>query len=199
MHADTMRLIDRWLGVPTCAALTVARRVGDLLRGRHRKPEPGPILFIKLAEQGSTVLAASAIQAAVSRVGRENVLFLCFEENRFILDAMDLVPRDNVITIRADGLVGTVLRTARTLLQLRRRRIDAAIDLEFFARSTAAIGYLSGARRRIGLHAGPDEGPWRGDLLTHRLRYTPHLHTSRLFRLQVEALDADWRGARDEQ
>ncbi len=193
MHADTMRLIDRWLGVPTCALLTVARRASDLLRGRHRELEPGPILFIKLAEQGSTVLAASAIQAAVSRVGRENVLFLCFEENRFILDAMDLVPRENVITIRADGLVGTVLRTARTLLDLRRRRIDAAIDLEFFARSTAAIAYLSGASRRIGLHAGPDEGPWRGDLLTHRLRYTPHLHTSRLFRLQVEALDADSR------
>ena len=129
MHADTMRLIDRWLGVPTCAVLTLARRIGDLLRGRHREAEPGPILFIKLAEQGSTVLAASAIQAAVSRVGREKVLFLCFEENRFILDAMDLVPPENVITIRADGLVGTVFRAARTLLDLRRRRIDAAIDL----------------------------------------------------------------------
>ncbi|MCP4833605.1 MAG: glycosyltransferase family 9 protein [Phycisphaera sp.] len=191
MHADTMRRIDRWLGIPTCAILTLSRRLGDLFRRRPTAEDAGSILFIKLAEQGSTVLAASAIRAAVERVGRERVHFLCFEENRFIVDAMDLVPRENVTTIDADGLAGTVVNALRALRRLRRLEFDVAIDLEFFARSTAAIGYLSGARRRIGLHAGPDEGPWRGDLLTHRLRYTPHLHTSRLFRLQVEAIDAD--------
>ena len=191
MHADTMRRIDCWLGIPTCAVLTLARRFGDLVRRRPKEVEPGPILFIKLAEQGSTVLAASAIRAAIDRAGPENVHFLCFEENRFILDAMDLLPRENVITIRASGLAGTVVNAARALLDLLRRRFDVAIDLEFFARSTAAISYLSGAGRRIGLHAGPDEGPWRGDLLTHRLRYTPHLHTTALFRLHVEAIDAD--------
>ena len=191
MHADTMRRIDRWLGVPTCAVLTGFRRLAAPFAGRRADEDPGGILFIKLAEQGSTVLAASAIQAAVDRVGRERVHFLCFEENRFILDAMDLVPRENVITIRTSGLVGTVIAAARVLRRIRAMRFDAAIDLEFFARSTAAIAYLTGARKRIGLHAGPDEGPWRGDLMTHRLRYNPHLHTSRLFRLQVEALDAD--------
>ena len=191
MHADTMRRIDSWLGIPTCAVLSLARKLGDLVRGRKEDVEPGPILFIKLAEQGSTVLAASAIRAAVERVGPENVYFLCFEENRFILDAMDLVPHENVVTIRAKGLAGTVVNAVKALRDLRRLRIDVAIDLEFFARSTAAISYLCGARRRVGLHAGPDEGPWRGDLLTHRLRYTPHLHTTALFRLHVEAIDAD--------
>ena len=191
MHADDMRRIDRWLGVPTCAILTAVRRLADVIPGRAPEERPESILFIKLAEQGSTVLAASAIQAAVARVGAEKTYFLCFEENRFILDAMDLIPRENVIIIRANGLTGTILSALKTLRRLRRLRIDVAIDLEFFARSTAAIGYLSGAPCRIGLHAGPDEGPWRGDLLTHRLRYSPHVHTSRLFRLQVEAIDAD--------
>ena len=191
MHADTMRRIDCWLGIPTCAVLTVVRKLGDLLRDRSKEAKGGPILFIKLAEQGSTVLAASAIRAAIQRVGPENVYFLCFEENRFILDAMDLVPHENVVTIRAKGLAGTVVNAAKALRDLRRLRIDVAVDLEFFARSTAAISYLCGARRRVGLHAGPDEGPWRGDLLTHRLRYTPHLHTTALFRLHVEAIDAD--------
>jgi len=137
------------------------------------------------------VLAASAIDAAVRRVGREHVHFLCFEENRFILDAMDLVPRENVVTIRTDGLLGTIRNAVAALQRLRTIGIDVAIDLEFFARSTAAIAWLCGAPTRIGLHAGPGEGPWRGDLLTHRIRYNPHLHTSRLFRLQVEAIDTD--------
>ena len=50
------------------------------------------ILFVKLVEQGSSVLACSAIRRAVELVGRENVYFLVFEENRFILDAMGLIP-----------------------------------------------------------------------------------------------------------
>lgn len=191
MHADTMRRLDRWLGVPTCLALTLARRLVDAVRPARPATRPASILFIKLAEQGSTVLAASAIREAVRRVGREHVHFLCFEENRFILDAMDLVPRENVVTIRTDGVLGTIRNAIGALRELRRLGIGAAIDLEFFARSTAALAWLSGAPIRIGIHAGPDEGPWRGDLLTHRLRYNPHLHTSRLFRLQVEAIDAD--------
>ena len=197
MHADRMRLIDRWLGIPTCAMLTAVRRIADLVSPRTRSSrsaeEVDGVLFLKLAEQGSTVLAASAIQEAVRRVGRERVFFLCFEENRFILDAMDLVPHENVITIRASGLVGTVLGAVRALRDVRRRGIDVVVDLEFFARSTAALAWLCGSPIRIGLHATPGEGPWRGDLFTHRLRYTPHLHTSRLFRLQVEAIDADPR------
>jgi hypothetical protein len=43
---------------------------------------------------------------------------------------------------------------------------------------------------RAGFHARDGEGPYRGDLLTHRLRYNPHLHTSQTFRLLVEALSA---------
>ena len=36
------------------------------------------------------------------------------------------------------------------------------------------------------------DGPWRGDLMTHRLGYNPHLHTSQLFRLQVDARGAGY-------
>jgi ADP-heptose:LPS heptosyltransferase len=35
------------------------------------------------------------------------------------------------------------------------------------------------------------EGPYRGDLMTHRVLYNPHLHTSRTFTSLVLALDAD--------
>jgi len=32
-------------------------------------------------------------------VGRENVYFVVFEDNRFILDVMETIPEQNVITI----------------------------------------------------------------------------------------------------
>lgn len=188
MNVATLRRVDAWVGVPMCAALTAWRR---LVSPFVRAPE-GPIeriLFVKLAEQGSTVLAHAALERAVDRVGAENVWFLVFEENRPILDALDMVPRENVVPVRSSSLWRTPFSILAALWRLRGLRLDAAIDLEFYARSTAILTYLSGAKRRVGLHAYAGDGPWRGDLMTHRLAYNPHLHTSQFFDLQVRALD----------
>src|SRR6202007_2209707 len=102
LKLDTRKLqiIDRLVGVPLCASLTLVRRLTGGRFVPERVEVPRKVLFVKLAEQGSTVLAYPAISRAIQLVGRENVFFLVFEENRFILDAMGLIPPDNVITIR---------------------------------------------------------------------------------------------------
>src|SRR5580698_9287730 len=132
-EARTLQWIDRWFGVPLCFMLTAVRRLGDLLGGGRKGPVRG-ILFLKLAEQGSTVLAHEAVRRAVARVGRENVHFLVFEENRFIVDVIGLVPRENVFTVRTASAGTMAGRAARVIAAIRRRRFDACIDLEFFAR-----------------------------------------------------------------
>ena len=73
--------------------------------------------------------------------------------------------------------------------RMRREKFDAAVDMEFFARSSALFTYLSGARLRVGFHSHAGEGPYRGDLMTHRLIYNPHFHTSQIFLSMVEALN----------
>ena len=182
-----LQKIDRWAGVPMCFLLTRLRRLLE-----RETPavalRPRNILFIKLAEQGSTVLASAAIQRAVEMVGRENVYFAVFAENRFILDVLDLIPAENVFAIEAGDLGGLAASAWRTLRAIRRLRFDAAIDLEFFARSSAAFTFLTGAQRRVGFQTFYGEGPYRGDLMTHRLLYNPYLHTSQIFALMVEAL-----------
>jgi len=194
-----MRRVDRWLGVAVCFALTRVRRCGDLWR-RLRRSQPAAvrrILFVKLAEQGATVLAYPAIQRAAEMVGRENVFFLVFEENRFILDAMDAVPEENVLTIPTIGAGALVGGAIRALWRLRKLGPNAAVDLEFFARSSAALTYLSGAGVRVGLHGFGDKAPYRGDLMTHRLRYDPRLHTSDAFAVMAEAIGVSPAGFPD--
>jgi ADP-heptose:LPS heptosyltransferase len=191
LKLDTRKLqiIDRIVGVPLCAILTLLRR----LKGDRSVPErvelPGNVLFVKLAEQGSTVLAYPAISRALQVVGRENVFFLVFEENRFILDAMGLIPPENVITIRHKHPFELGWQALRALMRIRRQRLDAAVDLEFFSRGSAVLTFLSGARQRVGFHTFFGDGPYRGDLMTHRLSYNPYLHTSQTFLLMVTALE----------
>jgi ADP-heptose:LPS heptosyltransferase len=186
-----LQWLDRRVGVPVCLLLTLARRVGDWFGTRPPGGGPQRVVFLKLTEQGSTVLAYDALRLAVERVGRENVYLLVFEENRFIVDVLGLIPEANVLTVQTQSAWTMAASCGRRLLEIRRRRIDACIDLEFFARFSAAIAYLTGARRRVGFHAYFGEGPYRGDLLTHRVLYNPHLPTGRTFASLVMALDAD--------
>jgi ADP-heptose:LPS heptosyltransferase len=191
LKLDTRKLqiIDRIVGVPLCALLTLLRQlIGDRFVP-ERVELPRNVLFVKLAEQGSTVLAYPAISRAIQLVGRENVFFLVFEENRFILDAMGLIPPENVITIRHKQPFELAWQALRALMRIRRQRLAAAVDLEFFSRGSALLTFLSGARQRVGFHTFFGDGPYRGDLMTHRLSYNPYLHTSQIFLLMVVALE----------
>jgi ADP-heptose:LPS heptosyltransferase len=188
MNVQALVKVDRWLGVPLCFLLSAFRR----LVGR-RQPDcsapPRNLLFVKLAEQGATVLAVPAIRRAVELVGRENVYFLVLKENRFILDVLNLIPASNVITICSDSPWAFATTGLAALARLRRLRLDAAVDMEFFSRGSASVMFLTGAKRRAGFHGfGNGSGPYRGDLLTHRLLYNPHLHTVQTFLSLVEAL-----------
>ncbi|MGI8967423.1 MAG: hypothetical protein ACR2H1_15245, partial [Limisphaerales bacterium] len=97
MNVAALQKVDRWIGVPLCFFLTLLRK----LFGRApEKTDPiRRLLLIKLAEQGSTVLAYQAIDQAVKMVGRENVYFILFEENRFILETFGLLPEENIISL----------------------------------------------------------------------------------------------------
>ncbi len=185
ISASALQVVDRWAGIPACWFFTVLRRLFSPRRAPGSEPGPHKILFVKFAEQGSTVLAQEAIRAACEKVGRENLYFVVFEENRFILDVLGLIPEENVIPIRRDT---TALLFADSLAALRRIRaleIDTAIDMEFFSRSSAVLTWLTGAKRRVGFHTFFGDGPYRGDLMTHRLLYNPYLHTSQIFKSLV--------------
>src|SRR5436305_2178265 len=185
----TLQHTDRWIGVPLCAFLTVVRKIIEPRPPVSRQPRK--ILFTKFAEQGSTVLAYPAIHRATELVGRQNVYFVVFEDNRFILDVMEIIPEGNVITIPTHSPWALALGALRAVLRARRIGIDAAVDMEFFTRFSAMLTFLTGARSRVGLHTFFGDGPYRGDLMTHRLLYNSHLHTSQMFEAMVEALTRD--------
>jgi len=187
---STLQHTDRWIGVPLCAILTLIQKVSAW---KHR-PSPHQcrrILFVKFAEQGSTVLAYPAIRRATEMVGRENVYFMVFEDNRFIIDAMEVIPEGNVITIPTTSPVALAAGALGAVVQARRIGIDAVVDMEFLTRFSAILTFLTAAKCRVGFHTFFSDGPYRGDLMTHRLLYNPHLHTSQMFDCMVEALTRD--------
>jgi len=182
VRTQTIRVLDYWLGVPLCALLTACRRILG-----ERPATPKRILFLKFIEQGATVLAQDAIRRATLHAGRDNVFFCVFESNRAILDVLDVIPRENIICIRDHRLGVFVIDFLRALATMRRRGVDTVIDMEFFSRASAIFAFLSGAAIRVGLHRFTGELPYRGDLMTHRMQYSPHVHITQLYAVLVEA------------
>ena len=181
MNPNTIRTIDYWFGQPICFLLTL------LNFSSPKKGVPKKIIFLKFIEQGATVLAYSALKRATELVGRENVYFCVFENNRPILDILDIIPQKNIISIRDKSLFSFLGSAFSAILKIRREKVDTSIDMEFFSRASAIFSFMSGAKTRIGLHRFTSEYPYRGNLMTHRIQYNPYLHISEYYFSLVEA------------
>jgi ADP-heptose:LPS heptosyltransferase len=185
MNQQLMRRLDAWAGKLLCLLLTLHRKVFE---SRQTNDPLRSILFIKLIEQGASVLAADALNRAYELVGRENVYICVFVENRPIIDLLEQLPPNNVWALRNQNIWVFALDLLRMLRKAHKLGITATVDLEFFSRGSAIIGYLTRAKRRVGLHRFTMDGPYRGDLMTHRISYNPYMHTSKTYRALVEVL-----------
>jgi ADP-heptose:LPS heptosyltransferase len=185
MNVDRMRMIDHRVGVPLCFLATFLVRL--LGRSVPAGTRPRNVLFIELSEMGSTILADPAMKKARALWDAE-LFFVIFSDNRGSLDFLKTIPDGNIFTLRVDSLFHLGLDTLRFLVWTRRRKIDTAIDLELFSRFTALLTGLSGASQRVGYHRFHNEGLYRGEMLTHRVAYNPHIHIAKNFIALINAL-----------
>ncbi len=196
MRLQTMRRLDRWLGIPLCFAATCLLRAAhrltrlDSMRRHsrnHSDTPPSRVLFLELSEMGSTVIAEPAMRR-VARELRAELFFVIFARNAESLRLLQLIPEENLFLIRDDNLLVLALDSLRFLCWTRRRRIDAVLDLELFSRYSALLTGLSGARTRIGFHRFRAEGLYRGSMLTHPVVYNSHAHMAKNFLAMAHAL-----------
>lgn len=195
MKIQTQRAIDRWVGVPLCAALSLA----DRIRRRFTGPEPAAahsapprrILIILLSEMGSLVLASPMFQRLREAHPDAELHALLFGKNREVLDLLRVMPRENVITLDDRSGLSLVRDALSALLRLRALKLDVAIDCELFARIGMLFSRLSGARVRVGFHRHTQEGLYRGNLLNRPVPYNPYRHIADQFLALAEAIGRD--------
>ena len=177
MKVDFMRAIDRRIGVPLCFLLSCINGLGRIFRRRTGETtHPEKILFIELSEMGSIVIAHSLLKKVRQDYPQAEPYFLTFAENRYAIDALEIIPEDNVQIIHKGHIFRFAISSVQAIFRLRRLKIDISFDMELYSRFTAIFGYLIGAGSRVGYHRYNNEGHYRGNLLTHRVPLNPHLH-----------------------
>jgi ADP-heptose:LPS heptosyltransferase len=186
MKVDTMRRIDYYVGVPLCFLGSLCQNVAAFLI-KHGKRTPKNVLFIELSEMGSAILVDPAMRKLQKEAGA-NIHFAIFKKNKPSLDLLGTVPQENIYTIREDSLLSLALDSIKFFYWTRKRKIDAVIDLELFSRVTALLTGFSGAFYKVGFHAYFNEGLYRGNFLSHKVAYNPHIHIAKNFIALVNAL-----------
>ncbi len=197
MNINLQRWIDRWVGIPLCAAVSLMDALAKPLRSFRSSraatkadQKPRAIVVILLSEMGSLVLAHDMFARLKTRYPDAQLHALLFGKNREILDLMQVIPQANVHTVDDGSLLGLVGSLLKAIRDLRAAHVDVAIDCEMFSRISSLLSYFSGASVRVGFHRHTQEGLYRGSHINRRVPYNPYHHISAQFLTLARAIDS---------
>ena len=186
MKINTMRKIDKYIGIPLCFIMSSFLKILALFR----KPQTvavKKILFIELSEMGSAIIADPAMRKAKNHFAAD-LYFVIFKKNIASLELLKTIPHENIFTLRDDNIFLFFYDVLRFCGWCWREKFSATIDLELFSRATALLASLSGAPYRVGFYRFYNEGLYRGQIVTHRVHYNPHIHIAKNFIALINAL-----------
>ena len=190
MHPDTMRLIDRWAGIPLCFVTSLWSWLRTIRKAKsdnyHNQDSPEIIIFIGLAEIGALVVAYPAIKEAREKYPNSRVCFITAPVGLETLQLMGF-EQDEILLMTTTSLSGMFLNLISIRKKFSGKRVSAVV-LEPFTRISALISVWIGATKRIGCYRFYNEGSYIGNLLTHRLVYNSHLHASQTYFTLAKAL-----------
>jgi len=188
MEIGFQRKMDRIAGTFICRIFSLFSKRRKCIPG---EVNPKEMLVILLSEMGSLVLACPMFDRIKAKYPSSSIHVLLFEQNKEMLEVIDAVPSDNILTIRNASLRKMLLDSFRALKRLRKIGIDAVIDCELFSRVSAIYSFLSGSKMRAGFHPHTQEGLFRGDFINRPVLYNPYHHISQQFITLAEAIGSE--------
>ncbi|HOW19230.1 MAG TPA: hypothetical protein PLC79_09350, partial [Phycisphaerae bacterium] len=173
-----MRWIDHWVGLPLCFVLAilvwVVRRI--LPKRRREISGNGTLVVLKFFGLGSIMQATPLLRAIRQQYPSARLAFVTFQANAGLLRRLRVC--DELRIIRTDAPRHFVLDTLRQIIWLRRHRVEAVLDLEFFSKFSTLMAFLSGAHIRVGFHLNDF---WRYTLVTHPVYFNYYRHITDVY------------------
>ncbi len=183
MNTSRMRTIDFYLGGATCSLLDIYERIRRIFVRTATPTRIRNILVMKYLGMGSILLATPTLRELRKAYPECRIVFLTFEGNARLAERLGVI--DEVRSLRTSSFPVFARDVLSTLARLRKERFDLVLDLEFFARFSTMVSYLSGAPLRIGYYL---PALWRGHLSTHSIHFNPYRHVTEVFAAQLAPL-----------
>ena len=173
---------DRLLGPAALALLAPLRAAARRDRAAVKR-----ILVMKFWGIGSLQLMTPAVRALRERFPGARIELLTLRQNRGFAEATGVFDGVTTLDVGGAGWARLFFRIAALVLELRRRRYDAAFDFEFLTRFSAVVALLSGAPARHGFVSARAR---RGAIHTVTVPFRADRHVAENFLGLVGAPDA---------
>ncbi len=167
MKIHTLQLIDRYLGIPLSALLSLGP-------GKKRPPDSGGmknILVIKMLGMGSIILMSPMVRSLRKRFPEARVDFLTMDNHGPICRMYKLA--DRVFTVDFGGPGRFIFSNLKTIRELRSVKYDLIIDAEFYSRYTALVSRLCGGASVAAFYS---RNVYRGKLSRVRVYFNQYRH-----------------------
>ncbi len=186
MRLSKMRWVDHWVGMPACIALGIFATLARKILGRRKRAITGqrPLAVFKFFGLGSIIEATPLLRAIRGRYPQARLIFVTFGSNELMLSRLNVC--DELRIIRTDSPLHFIFDVVRTIVWLRRQRVEAVIDLEFFSKFSTLLSFLSRAAVRVGFHLNDF---WRYSLVTHPIYFNCFRHISDVYEQAGQRLD----------
>jgi len=192
---ELMQFLDHWLGVFICFFISLWETLVKLL-SFGKKPalvkEPRGILVLKWFGLGSIVQMRGLVNSLRKRYPKAKVIFVTFPNNKELVSALFSI--NELLIVRNKNPLLFLADTFKLLLILPCKKIDIAIDLEFFSKFSTIISYLSGASIRVGFYL---PSFWRRQILTHPVYYNYFKHITDIYKMAGKTIDVQVEEASD--
>jgi ADP-heptose:LPS heptosyltransferase len=158
-----LRWLDRWIGVPLIATLSI------LPRRAHRDPlriieARSLVTLLKSAAIGDTVLLSAVVRELRARLPESRLRLACGSSNAALAKMVEGL--DEVIVLPMSNPLG--LWRMRTML-----RSDVFIDFDSWPRINALIAWISGSGRTVGFRT---PGQYRDALYDLTVDHSASVH-----------------------
>ncbi len=183
MKVSTMKMIDKYVGMPLSVVLLLCECLKRILAKRKKPEDFKKILLMKFFGMGSIILSIPLFNLIRENFPAASITFLTFNQNRELGNRLKLA--DKYYFLRTDTLYHFVLDVIKILIKLRRERYDAVLDLEFFSNFSLIMSYLSGAKWRTGYYV---RGTARGYILDTTVYFNQSKHVSEVFAMLFNGL-----------
>ncbi len=190
MNIKFQRAVDRFVGVPICALLSLVEHLRNVLGVTAPPSPPHRILVILLSEMGSLVLAHPMFMRLRQQYPDASLHVMLFGKNREVLDLLGVIPEANVLAINDRSLMGFAMDSLSAIRRMRALKFDVVIDCELFSRVSSIFSYLSGAPIHVGFHRHTQEGLYRGSFINRPVLYNPYRHMSQQFLTMAATIES---------
>ena len=153
MNSSRLKWIDRYVGTPLVLLLAGWEWVLRLFSPKRRRQgrdlsAPRRIAIIKTVAIGDVVQALPTIKAIRERFPEAHLTLITTPRVKEVVEGLPFV--DEILYYDVFGRHSGIGGVARFAGELRRHAFDMWVELEHYYRFTTVLGYLSGAKVRVG-------------------------------------------------